>query len=499
MAGVPAGPSLRGRALLAVALTVAFYAMALAIGLGLIAAPIALWASEGRGNVWITIGMIGAGLAILRAIVPERARFEPPGPELTRDRHPKLHAVLDDVATRAGAEPAHEVYLDLEANASVLEHRGRRKMILGLPLMATLGQDELRAVIAHEYGHFVGGDTRFSSWIWRTRVAAMKAVEALATSDSWFRRNVIRWPFEAYARLFLRITNAISRREEFAADALAAKVAGASAAGSALRRINGVAPAWDMYWHSDVTPMLRAERLPPITRGFTAMTAHRDLSSQLDEVVKTDIEHREADPYASHPTLRQRLEALGAEVEGRMPDPPPDRAADLLADVDAAERELLEYRFGKELTEFPATGWDASGEVHLASLREMAADLGPVYDGVSLAGAGDVAASIASVRPALRDRLGPEDVEAPDEGVDALALQVLGACCVVAAADAGLAVTALPGEPVRVHAGDDVLEAFGLLADVASGESAPEAWRDHPVVAKAASAPLAVPQPAEQA
>ena len=486
----PEGPSLRSRALLAVALTVFFYAMALVIALGLIVTPIAVWASSGSGNIWVTIAMVGAGLAVLKAIVPERMRFEPPGPELTRERHPRLHEMLDEVAAAAGEPPADAVYLDLEANASVLEHGRRRLMILGLPLLVTLGKDELKAVLAHEYGHFAGGDTRFSRWIWRTRVAAMKSVGTLIESDSWFRRNVVRWPFEWYAKAFLRITNAISRREEFAADALAARAAGPDAAGRALRRIEAVAPAWDMFWQSDVVPMLQAERRPPIARGFAAMTAHRELTSTLDDVVRTDLDSREPDPYASHPTLRQRLEALGAEVEGSMPPPPEQPAAELLADVGAAERELLVHRFGDEIVRFQDADWERAGEVHLDSLREMAAEMGDVYGDLSLGDAGEAAKWLERRREALRDKLGEDAAQAPGEALDELAMQVLHACATVALADAGRTVTAPPGEPLRVREGDSVLEPYALLAEIAKGEEPPGAWAAHPVVAGVAATPL---------
>lgn len=484
------GPSLRNRALLAVALTVAFYGMALAIALGLIVAPVAVWASSGRGNIWITLAMVGAGLAILKAIVPERDRFEPPGPQLTRERHPRLHELLDEVARDVGEPPADAVYIDLEANASVLEHRGKRLMILGLPLLATLGKDELKAVIAHEYGHFVGGDTRFSRWIWRTRAAAMKTVGTLVHSDSWFRRAVVRWPFEWYAKAFMRITNAISRRAEFAADALAGRTATPEAAGRALRRIEAVAPAWDMFWQQDVVPMLQAERRPPMASGFAAMTTHHELTSTLDDVVRSDIDGREPDPYASHPTLRQRLEALGVEVEGRMPPPPQEPAVQLLADVDAAERQLLEHRFGDELRGFAQGDWENAGDVHLDGLRNLAERFGALYGGKPLGEAGELAFRLDHRRGALRELLDEEDRQAPDEAVDGLALEVLQACATVALAEAGCTVTARPAEPVRVCRGDDVLEPFALLYEISRDETAREAWRSHPVVAAAAETPL---------
>ncbi|HYZ28116.1 MAG TPA: M48 family metallopeptidase, partial [Thermoleophilaceae bacterium] len=342
MAAAPvgrAGPSLRSRALVAVALTIGFYTLALVIAVGLIAAPIALFATSGRGNIWVAAALIGAGIAILRAIIPPRDRFEPPGPELRPAEHPRLHSVLQDVAVKAGQAPANSVYLDLDMNASVLEHRGRRLMVLGLPLLATLSVDELRAVVAHEYGHYVGGDTRFAGWIWRTRHAVMRTVQELATSGSWFRRNIVRWPFQWYAQLFLRITNAISRRQEFAADRLSARVASPEAAGSALRRLEALAPIYPGYWTSDVAPMLDARKRPPLAAGLYELAVHSSIAPMLDEIVKTDIEGNEADPYASHPTLRQRLEALGAPVVTAAPGPAEHPATELLENLPALERQ----------------------------------------------------------------------------------------------------------------------------------------------------------------
>lgn len=115
-------------------------------------------------------------------------------------QQPRLHELVDSVAADVGEPPPDGIYLDLPVNASVTEHRRRRMMLLGLPLLATLDAEELRAVIAHEYGHYTGGDTRFAGWIWRTRVAVLKTVQRLAESESWFRRSVVRWPFQWFLR-----------------------------------------------------------------------------------------------------------------------------------------------------------------------------------------------------------------------------------------------------------------------------------------------------------
>jgi hypothetical protein len=67
--------------------------------------------------------------------------------------------------------------------------------------------------------------------------------------------------------------------------------------------------------------MLNAHRLPPLTEGFIALAGHTELAPKLGELVSADLNDLESDPYASHPTLRQRLEALEEPVEQTMPSP----------------------------------------------------------------------------------------------------------------------------------------------------------------------------------
>lgn len=476
-------PSLRSRAVLAIALTAAFYLLALVVAIGLIVTPIALWVSSGRGNIWVAAAMVGAGASILRAIVPERNRWEPPGPELRREEQPRLSALLDSVAADAGERPADAVYLDLLVNAAVLEHRRKRVMLLGLPLLATLDADELRAVVAHEYGHYTGGDTRFSGWIWRTRVAVLKTVQHLAESDSWFRRNVVRWPFQWYALVFLRITNAVSRRAEFTADALSARVTSPETAGRALRRVEAVAPAFDSYWQSDVAPILDSERRPPIASGFAAMTANAELAPALDDIVRSDIEAREPDPYASHPTLRQRLEALRVPVETAAPRPAPHPATELLDDVPLLEQQLLGQLFGEAVATFRSIEWPDAAAIHADRLDDLADRLGPAFPAdLTVASAGPAAAELQTRRTSLRDLLPPEDRDAPSELIDNLLLNVLNAMVVTAAVRAGATVTAPPGEPVRIRHAEGSLDPWSVLGPIADGDVDPTGWTEHPVV-----------------
>jgi len=110
----------------------------------------------------------------------------------------------------------------------------RRVMGIGIPLLRTLRVDELRAVIAHEMGHFHAGDTKLGPWIHSLRMTLARAVINMGRLSDWAFINlvaiIVRAPLVWFLKLFLRVSQAVSRRQELAADALAVTVQGATAA-----------------------------------------------------------------------------------------------------------------------------------------------------------------------------------------------------------------------------------------------------------------------------
>jgi hypothetical protein len=358
-------------------------------------------------------------------------------------------------------------------------------LVIGLPLLATMDTDELRAVVAHEYGHYRAGDTRFGIWIRRTRAAVLETVYALSTKESVFRR-VVSIPFDAYADLFLRITNAISRRAEFVADQVSAEVAGPEAAGRSLRRSVAVGGVYDAYWEDDVVPLLEAQRCPPIVAGLTAMTAHMHLTGSLDDLVGFDIDDHEPDPYESHPTLRQRLEALGVEVTGAAPPPVAVPAATLLRDLPGVERAALRAQLGDEVAAFEAADWSEAGAIHLQLLCTY---LEP-FRGVVTGTIGDAGRLAADPPPALLSAV-REVFELDDIDARPPAAHVLGALVVSAGAEAGARVLALPGEALMIELdGAGSLNVWRPLHSFVDDPDAVGTWLDDPVVAKLRDCPL---------
>ena len=454
------------RARLAVALAAAYYGGSVVLALALVAGVLMVWAGGGYLGMLLAVGGVGAAAILLGQLVPPLHWPVALGPKLERSEHPRLHALLDEIGE------FHAVHLELEPVATVRLRGKRRHLVLGLPLLATFDTTELRAAVARE--HLLAG-----RWTWRIHPWVMSTADALAGSELWLRR-VLHRPFGRFARRFDRLADPVSRATMREADAAAGDP---DAAASVLVRTHAVVPAWDMYWQSDVMPMLTAGRCPPVAHGFAKVLANRTLATQLDALLRHDLETDAA--------LRERIDALGVEIEPRMPMRARHPAIDLLDDVRAAEQALLRQHFAHELPDFDSIDWTGAVDIHLQDLRSVVVEMGDIFDGLSLGDAGAIARDLEERRAAVRERLEDEERELPDEEVDAFALQLLGTCATVAAADAGCRLTAPPGEPLRLHRGSEALAPFDLLARIAAGKESSGAWRRHPVVAETATEALA--------
>jgi Zn-dependent protease with chaperone function len=471
-------PSLAGRAALAVLLFVGFYVLALGIAGALLYIPYAEVTYLHRVNGRITIfAVVGAG-AILWAIMPRIDRFKAPGPTLTRRDQPRLFATLEDVARLAEQEMPPEVYLVPEMNAWVAQRGGimgfgsRRVMGLGLPLMQTLSVSQMRSVLAHEFGHYHGGDTALGPWIYKTRAAIFRTVHNVSHS------TLLSKPFEWYGKAFLRITHAISRRQEFAADALAARVSGKTTAIEALKAVHGAGMAFEPYWHSEVVPAIQKGFRPPLADGFRQFVAAPPIASNVVEALEKEIAEGKVDPYDTHPPLRDRIAALEAEAApthgADVNDAP---AISLLDNVSALEQALLDemviddYR-GKLA---PLT-WEEAGERVWSPLwRDQARAGSEVLEGITP----NMLPKLVEDRGGLAVRLKlVQDRGEVDDNVMRAAAHMVGTALAVALADRGFAVRALPGQAVVFERGGLSITPFQALGDLAAGTLRADAWRD---------------------
>jgi heat shock protein HtpX len=488
---MPAGPSLTGRFAAAIALTIGFYVLAIAIAGACLAVAILPWVFNGSNNLWLTCIGGFLGLSVLSALAPRRLRFEPSGVRVTASAQPRLHALIGEQVEAAGGRPPDEVYATLEVNAAVTEAGGRRIMVVGLPLLHQLSERELRSVIAHELGHYAGGDTKLGPWIHRTRAAIGRTIQRLSKEDdSMWSRRLVRRPFIWYGNGFLRITNAISRREEFAADARAALAAGRDVHVSALRKLHADGAAFDGYWLNEVVPVLDARRRPPIAEGFHRFIGAEEIRKAADELLERELAEGETSPYDSHPSLPERIAAVQPLPAGAPDRSPP--AIALIENPDGLEAAVLDSVLGEDAHRFEPIAWDEVGAgVYLRRAHAMVAEYPEFVPDVTL---GALTAAVEAIASTVEDHRAPGD----DPGqVAELAAAVLANAVLAALDRAGWAIAALPAEPISARRGDDILIPHALVHALRARETTSAEWRalatrlgiaDVPLQAKATAA-----------
>jgi heat shock protein HtpX len=470
-----AKPSLVGRAVAAVLLMIGFYALAIIIMALLVAVPVAEIAYAHRLDARVAVFCLIGAYAILRAIVPRPDRFEAPGPLINAAEQPKLFAVLDDVARATKQPMPKEVYIVPVVNAWVAQRGGvmgigsRRVMGLGLPLLQQLSVDEMRAVIAHEFGHYHGGDTALGPWIYKTRAAIGRTLQSLSRHSSALMK-----PFSWYGLGFLRITHAISRRQEFAADALAAETIGAAPLATGLKTIHGVAAAFVPYWISEVAPILDHGYRPPLGAGFSHFLARPAISSQVNAALAEELESGKSDPYNTHPPLRERIAALGPKAMQAQPATGP-RAITLIESEDGMEGRLLAFLRKKGEQPLQPIDWhDASVRVWSTIWRNKARVGREPLRGLTPADLPSLASDLSGA--AVRFGFAPDRKVAESRGGVGNALELL--CCGVAVLlmQRGWTVSALPGETPSFSRDGRSITPFADLARIAEGKLTAAEW-----------------------
>jgi Zn-dependent protease with chaperone function len=246
------------------------------------------------------------------------------GRSLSREQAPLLWDFVAQTARRADAQMPDSVVVGLNEGFFVTEHPvvlvsgdkapTGRVLYLPLPYMAFLRRDEVAAIIAHELGHFIGEDTRYSlrfTPIYRDLTDAILAItnEHQSDDDGW--RALMTAPASLFGKWFLQsFDEAVhhwSRVREFAADRCSGRVAGTDAAARALLRsavLQGIVD--EALLRNREASAQRREGVLAMVRRFVGEQGLSDPHQHLEE--------HQAHPLDTHPTLKQRLAALGVAI-----------------------------------------------------------------------------------------------------------------------------------------------------------------------------------------
>jgi heat shock protein HtpX len=423
---------------------------------------------------------------MLWSLIPRRDKFEAPGMLLERSTQPRLFRELDGIAAALNEELPREVYLISAANAFVADRGGvmgfgsRRVMGLGLPLLSLLTVSQLRAVLAHEFAHYYGGDTSLGPWVYKTKTSIIRIFENIGSVGELARIAVLGIMYlvvasvlKAYFLAFLRAINLVSRRQEYRADELACMVAGRQNLIDGLEAIHRAALAWPVFWTNEVAPLIDQGSVVAIGNGFARFVAVPAISAAIGKNLEERLQKEQVGPYDTHPPLRERIAGARKLSDSSIP-PDTQSAITLLENLPSTEVRFVEQCVPDIR---PGTlryaSWDEVAiRVTIPAWQKFVAEYGEALRGVTAETVPDQVAKFRDIGSRIRDPKGmllsPPERTARAGGLFATAL-ALGLVRM------GWELQIQPAV-FHIRRGGQEFNPFDAMNQLMAGQLSPDAW-----------------------
>ena len=248
---------------------------------------------------------------------PFRAFNQPKGHELTAREYPQLFAEIKQLNQRHKAPRIHKIMLIHSGTAGVsLVSRftfwgwHQPTLILGLEQLLVMSEEEMRCVLAHEWGHLSGSDEQLYT---KTGIVLMY-INFLFTVLEKYKSNaplrLLNW-LNAMLNIYV---STLRRHSEYLADATSVSLTDKKIAAESLVKAS-VFSTWlaDYYWEPlfELTRILPNPVASPYKDLQSFLQDYRFTPEELDAKIKQALLLK-PDLFASHPSLTERLTAMQA-------------------------------------------------------------------------------------------------------------------------------------------------------------------------------------------
>lgn len=289
------------------------------------------------------------GFVIIKALwikIPK-----PEGIEITASDAPEFFRFMNEIREQARVDRVDHVLVQDMYNLAVVQQPRfgifggyENYLLLGLPWMESTSKEQLRADLAHEFGHLSGGHGKFSSWLYRLRSTWLNLEELTEADDHDYVTKILFKPFCSWYTPKLNAYSMVMlRKHEIHADHLSIAIAGPKYAAMSL-----VSPAVrghylnEVFW-SEVWKRVHDQPEPP-------RAVYEELAERIKQPVDRTLalawlEKALAEPTScndTHPCLHERLEIITHPENGDYSQ----NAESLLDEVLALEVSSADELFG---------------------------------------------------------------------------------------------------------------------------------------------------------
>ncbi len=295
----------------------------------------------------IGIGIMGFGVMVfiflIKFLFATSKVDESDAIQITAQDHPRLFEMIRLLAKEVGTSQPKKIFLSADVNASVSYNSSfwsmflpiRKNLRIGLGLVNAVNVSELKAVIAHEFGHFSQRSMKVGSWVYQVNriIHDMlynnkgygESLDSASRSSNIIAFFVyltvqvvkgIQWVLQGMYAVVNKSYLGLSRQMEFHADLVAASLCGSNNIISALRRADFSSAGYsatlqvcnELWEEKKIVSNFYAHHKRTIATIATQNST--ELEDGLPVVFNSDAKaaHRiiVKDQWASHPTIDER-------------------------------------------------------------------------------------------------------------------------------------------------------------------------------------------------
>ena len=193
----------------------------------------------------LTIISLGGGLLLWEMIKSFRFKVSLPKTfkPITEQEYPALFDIINEVTTTLNLSPIRRVYISSDATAAVfiqpqlrnIIFEPKRNLVIGLGFLTQMDDEEIRAMLYHEFGHYVQEEMKSSSSVYTIGQFSRSfvSIKELKKQKTWELQLKLQLLMFTYFAIWIcnRINKAYSqlaKQMEYDADDVAVKFVGAS-------------------------------------------------------------------------------------------------------------------------------------------------------------------------------------------------------------------------------------------------------------------------------
>jgi Zn-dependent protease with chaperone function len=303
--------------------------------------------------------------------------------EVQEEDQPELFAFIREIVESVGTHFPKRIYLSADVNASVFYDSSMLSMFLpvkknlniGLGLVNSVNKSELKAILAHEFGHFSQRSMKIGSYVYNVN----RIIHNLLYDNGSYEEMIRSWSglsnyISIFVMMAVKVVKGIqwclskmyhlvnlqymnlSRAMEFHADEVAASVAGSQPLITSLMRISLAEHSYGevlRFYGNHIQDGYRTENIYPLQREVMFFQAEEHAVNIAHGLPLVTVDHTThfnksklviRNQWASHPETEERVANLN-RVNMPCNDFDESPASRLFYDIAIPQKELTTHLF----------------------------------------------------------------------------------------------------------------------------------------------------------